>query len=193
MSLWIQGVRCPFPWASLRCVWRASLVSPEFVAAGRARCATAAVLDRAERELPDRDVALEGLAYTAFEHDRAGEQSVGRALRSDQSVRGCSTTEAAATSAHSRILRSDHRPQNVRKNASAATLRSPSPSNSSEHKQNGVPRAQCFRGFRPCSLAFADLRKIGETGFEPATARPPAGGMGYRSVDGARVCWGVGL
>jgi hypothetical protein len=28
---------------------------------------------------------------------------------------------------------------------------------------------------------------IGETGFEPATARPPAGGMGYRSGDGARV------
>jgi hypothetical protein len=36
-------------------------------------------------------------------------------------------------------------------------------------------------------------RAIGETGFEPATARPPAGGMGCRSVDGARVCWGVGL
>ena len=34
---------------------------------------------------------------------------------------------------------------------------------------------------------------VGETGFEPATARPPARGMGCRSVDGARVCWGVGL
>jgi hypothetical protein len=29
---------------------------------------------------------------------------------------------------------------------------------------------------------------IGETGFEPATARPPAGGMGWYSVVGARVC-----
>ena len=34
---------------------------------------------------------------------------------------------------------------------------------------------------------FAGSFVVGETGFEPATARPPASGMGCRSVDEARV------
>jgi hypothetical protein len=36
-------------------------------------------------------------------------------------------------------------------------------------------RPSVFGGFLPCSLAFAGNEGIGETGFEPATARPPAG------------------
>src|SRR5436190_5125389 len=45
----------------------------------------------------------------------------------------------------------------------------------------------------PTHLAKAgDLQAfplIGETGFEPATARPPARGIGCVSVARARVCW----
>jgi len=39
------------------------------------------------------------------------------------------------------------------------------------------------------ALGSISFKLVGETGFEPATARPPAGGMGYRSGHGARVYW----
>jgi len=42
---------------------------------------------------------------------------------------------------------------------------------------------------RPPALPASTSKSIGETGFEPATARPPARGMECRSVDRAYVCW----
>ncbi len=53
-----------------------------------------------------------------------------------------------------------------------------------EHKSRSslVPANQKDAGLQVISL-------VGETGFEPATARPPARGIGCRSVDEARIHW----
>jgi hypothetical protein len=42
--------------------------------------------------------------------------------------------------------------------------------------ENGAPRSpSIFADIPACSRLFPVLKFIGETGFEPATARPPAG------------------
>ena len=46
----------------------------------------------------------------------------------------------------------------------AVALRSPRPANSREQWQSHPTKPSAYGHFRPCSLAFADLRKIGETG-----------------------------
>ena len=39
------------------------------------------------------------------------------------------------------------------------------------------------------AATLRDRRSIGDPGLEPATARPPLGEMGCRSVDGTHVYW----
>jgi hypothetical protein len=67
-------------------------------------------------------------------------------------------------------IRTDRRRD--RRALSAVPLRSQYPRTSPNPRETAPATLSIFAAFRPYSRQFADLRKIGAAGFEPATSRP---------------------
>ena len=59
--------------------------------------------------------------------------------------------------------------------AAAVPLRSRAPGTAKNRREQPTASPSAFAGFPACSRLCSDNERIGETGFEPATARPPAG------------------
>ena len=66
-------------------------------------------------------------------------------------------------------------PTKDRSGAPAVLLRSRVPGTAGNRREQPTTSPSVFAGFPACSRLFPDYERIGETGFEPATARPPAG------------------
>jgi hypothetical protein len=70
---------------------------------------------------------------------------------------------------------SDRAAKGTARASAAVPLRSRVPGTAGNRREQPSVSLSVFAGFPACSRLFALPTKIGETGFEPATARPPAG------------------
>ncbi len=114
-------------------------------------------------DLPDADRNL--TAFVAIGGDHLATALPRRRQRPEEPDRGCQTRPQLQTS--------------CKRFRGAANDLQTRAREAPQTRAKRRARTPMFSGSRPCSLAFAQFEGNRETGFEPATARPPATALGF--------------
>jgi hypothetical protein len=117
-----------------------------------------------------------GVSASAY-YERASGRRSARAIEDERLLARIEELQREGedmTSARANV-KGSNRMQKDRSAVPAVLLRSPVPGTAGNRREQPTTSHRVCADFPACSRLCSDNEPIGETGFEPATARPPAG------------------